>query len=182
MNLLPTSLPDCYLIQPKIYKDNRGFFFEAFNKALLEGKMGTALDFVQDNHSFSTRGVLRGLHFQQAPYAQAKLVRVISGEVMDVVVDLRPDSKTYRQHFKIKLSGQNRHMLYIPRGMAHGFLTLSEEATFLYKCDNYYHNKSERGIRYDDPDLEIDWEYPKESIILSEKDKLLPSLKVWEML
>jgi len=182
MTLQPTPLPDCYIVKPDIFKDHRGFFFEAFNKALLEEKLGRSLGFVQDNHSFSRKGVLRGLHFQQEPYAQAKLVRVVSGEVLDVVVDLRHGSRTFGQHFKIKLSGQNHSMLYIPRGMAHGFLTLSEEAIFLYKCDNYYHKMAERGIRHDDPDLGINWEYPEKSLILSEKDKMLPSLKEWEKL
>ncbi len=182
MTIQPTSLPDCYLIKPEIYKDNRGFFFEAFNKAMLEVKMGRSMNFVQDNLSFSTKGVLRGLHFQQEPHSQAKLVRVISGEVLDVVVDLRQDSKTFGQHFKISLSGENHHMLYVPSGLAHGFLTVSEEAIFLYKCDNYYHKKAERGIRYDDPDLGINWEYPKESLILSEKDNMLPSLQEWKKL
>ncbi len=177
MEILETTLKDCYLLEPKVYTDVRGAFFEAYRKDELEALIGQRVNFIQDNHSISKRGVLRGLHFQKDPHAQAKLVRVVKGEVLDVVVDLRNDSPTYGQHYKTRLSSGNRKMLFIPRGMAHGFLSLTEDTVFTYKCDNYFNRESEAGIRFNDPELEIDWEYPHKDIILSEKDKNLPTLK-----
>jgi len=162
---------------PTIFKDERGVFFETFNKKVLEEQLGESIDFVQDNHSISQKGVLRGLHLQKGKYAQAKLVRVVKGAVMDVVVDLREDSTTFGKHFKIKLSEHNNRSLYIPRGMAHGFLALKGKTVFVYKCDNYYHRESESGIIYNDVDLRIDWGYPLDQIILSSKDKHLPTFK-----
>lgn len=155
-------------------------FFESFNKAILEKQLGRTLNFVQDNHSRSKKGVLRGLHFQEGPHAQAKLLRVVSGAVLDVVVDLRKNSPSYGQHLSILLTADKFQSLYVPRGMAHGFVSLEDDTLFLYKCDNYYNKDFERGIRFDDKDLGIDWKYPPEQLILSEKDKELPSFKEWE--
>ena len=144
---------------------------------MLEDSLGYEVKFVQDNHSMSAKGVLRGLHFQVGKHAQAKLVRVTAGEVLDVVVDLRKDSPTFGKHYKTTLSGLNNKMLFIPKGMAHGFLCLQDNTVFTYKCDNYYHPESEGGIMYNDPDLNIDWEMPLDKIILSEKDLHLPAFK-----
>ncbi|SHI94728.1 dTDP-4-dehydrorhamnose 3,5-epimerase [Aquimarina spongiae] len=177
MNVKPTFLEGCFIVEPGVYKDNRGYFFESFNQQEFVGKTGVDVDFIQDNQSFSTKGVLRGLHFQKGDFAQAKLVRVVRGEVLDVVVDLRKDSKTFKQSFSVILNEKNNYQLYIPRGFAHGFLTLSESSIFSYKCDNYYHKESESGIRFDDADLGIDWKWDKSEIILSDKDKELPSFK-----
>jgi len=173
----PTSLKDCFLIEPTVHKDSRGIFFESFNKRVLEEELNVSLNFVQDNHSVSKKGVLRGLHFQKGRYSQAKLVRVIQGEALDVIVDLRKDSPTYGNHFKIKLSGENNQLVLIPKGMAHGFLALKNDTIFTYKCDEYYHTESEAGIIFNDEDLRIDWEFSIKDIILSEKDKNLPRLK-----
>ncbi len=177
MKIQQTEIPDCYVIEPEIHKDHRGVFFESFNKAELEKQLGRPLHFVQDNHSLSKKGVLRGLHFQAGEYAQAKLVRVVRGAVQDVVVDLRRNSPVYGRYLSMELSGTTGKMLYIPRGAAHGFLALEDQTVFLYKCDNYYHKASERGIIYNDPDLGIHWKCPKEQLILSEKDKRLSSFK-----
>lgn len=177
MKLIPTNLKDCFIIEPKVYEDIRGIFFESFNKKLLETGLNAPLNFVQDNHSVSKKGVLRGLHFQIGIKAQAKLVRVVQGEVIDVVVDLRKDSPTYLKHFKTTLTAESRHMLFIPKGMAHGFLALKEDTMFLYKCDSYYDTEAESGILYNDADLNIDWEFPADQIILSDKDKKLPLLR-----
>ena len=181
MEIKETLLKGCYLIHPRIFEDSRGQFFESYNKAELEKLLGTEIRFVQDNHSVSSKGVLRGLHFQRGEHAQTKLVRVIAGEVLDVVVDMRPESPTYGQHFKTKLSAKNNNMLFIPKGMAHGFLCLSDPTIFTYKCDNYYHPESEGGIIYNDPSLNIDWEFPSDKIILSEKDKNLPAFNNLEL-
>ena len=175
MNITETILKGCFLIEPKIFKDQRGVFFELFRKDALETKLGYEIEFVQENQSISKKGVLRGLHFQKGETAQAKLVSVRKGEVLDVVVDLREGSKTYGEHLRIRLSDNNHHCLFIPRGMAHGFLTLSEEAIFSYKCDNYYNPAEEAGIIYDDKDLNIDWQVPIAELLLSEKDLNLPS-------
>ena len=177
MEIKETILQGCYIIYPKIFKDNRGLFFESYNKAELDEILGYEIRFIQDNHSMSAKGVLRGLHFQQGEHAQAKLVRVVSGEVLDVVVDLREGSPTYGQHFKTNLSAEDNKMLFIPKGIAHGFLCLQDNTIFTYKCDNYYHPESESGIMYNDPELNIDWEFPSEQIKLSEKDLKLPSFK-----
>lgn len=177
MKLIPTNLTDCFVIEPAIFKDERGVFFESFNKKILEKTLKTSLDFVQDNHSVSKKGVLRGLHFQTGSFAQAKLVRVVQGEVLDVVVDLRKDSPSYLKHFKTILTSECPRMVFIPKGMAHGFLALKDETVFLYKCDAFYNKDAESGILYDDPELHIDWAYPSDKIILSEKDKKLPQLR-----
>ena len=176
MIVTPTNLKGCFLIEPEVHKDSRGLFFESFNKQVLEQKLSTTLNFVQDNHSISKKGVLRGLHFQKGKFSQAKLVRVIQGEVLDVVVDLRKDSPTYGKHFRVRLSGESKQLLFIPKGMAHGFLALKNNTIFTYKCDEYYHKESEAGIIFNDEDLRIDWEFPIEDLILSEKDKNLPRL------
>jgi dTDP-4-dehydrorhamnose 3,5-epimerase len=160
-----------------MFEDERGSFFECYNQKVFKKITGLNIDFVQDNQSVSGKGVLRGLHFQTGKYEQAKLVRVIQGEVLDVAVDMRPDSKTYKQHFSIILNDQNNFQLFIPRGFAHGFITLSKSAIFGYKCDNYYHKPSESGIIYNDPDLAIDWKMDFSEIQLSGKDKKLPFLK-----
>ena len=179
MKIHPTKLPDCFIIEPRVFQDQRGFFFESFNKKVLEHLLGRTLEFVQDNQSLSGRGVLRGMHFQEGEHAQAKLVRVVRGELLDVVLDLRTASPTFGEHIKIHLSAENRKMLFIPRGMAHGFLSLEDNTLFLYKSDNYYHKDSERGLRYNDPDLSIDWEFPERELLLSDKDKEWPPFKQW---
>lgn len=175
MIVTETRLKGCFTIEPRLFEDERGVFFESFQKEKLEKELGQPLHFVQDNQSISKKGVLRGLHFQEGTYAQAKLVQVIQGTILDVIVDLRKDSDTFGQHVKIKLTGDQKKLIFIPKGMAHGFVVLSEEAVFAYKCDNYYHQPSERGIAYNDITLNIDWEYPTEQLILSEKDAELPS-------
>ncbi len=173
MKVLPTPLPDLFIIEPTVFADNRGFFYESYNaKKLLEA--GQDYDFIQDNHSKSSYGVLRGLHYQNNPSAQTKLVRVTQGKVLDVVVDVRRGSPTYLQHFSLELSDENKLQLLIPRGFAHGFVVLSETCEFLYKCDNYYDKASEGGIAYNDPALNIDWRIPQQDIILSEKDMQNP--------
>jgi dTDP-4-dehydrorhamnose 3,5-epimerase len=177
LKLISTTLEDCFIIEPIIYRDKRGEFFESFNKRDLEKALGQPLSFVQDNHSVSHRGVLRGLHFQTGHKAQAKLVRVLKGEVLDVVVDLRKESRSYKKVFKTILSEKNNQMLFIPKGMAHGFLSLEDDTIFLYKCDEYYDNQSESGIIFNDPDLNINWGFPSDKIVLSEKDRKLPRLK-----
>lgn len=177
MEVESTFIDGCFVIKPKIFSDERGSFFESYNQKVFEEITGLKVDFIQDNQSISSKGVLRGLHFQTGKYEQAKLVRVIQGEVLDVAVDLRPDSKTYKQHFSIILNDQNNFQLFVPRGFAHGFITLSESAIFGYKCDNYYHKPSESGIMYNDPDIAIDWKLDPSEIQLSEKDKDLPFVK-----
>ncbi len=176
MNIIDTNLIDCKVIQPQLHNDNRGYFFESYHQQKLNDSLGFEVNFIQDNESFSSKGVLRGLHFQTGNYAQAKLVRVIQGRVLDVAVDLRKDSSTFAQHFSIELSEDNKNQLFVPRGFAHGFIVLSDTAIFSYKCDNYYNKASEGGIRYDDPSLGIDWKLPKEDILVSEKDLLLSTL------
>ena len=156
MNIIDTNLIDCKVIQPQLHNDNRGYFFESYHQQKLNDSLGFEVNFIQDNESFSSKGVLRGLHFQTGNYAQAKLVRVIQGRVLDVAVDLRKDSSTFAQHFSIELSEDNKNQLFVPRGFAHGFIVLSDTAIFSYKCDNYYNKASEGGIRYDDPSLGID--------------------------
>ncbi|MEM8527916.1 MAG: dTDP-4-dehydrorhamnose 3,5-epimerase [Bacteroidota bacterium] len=169
----PTSIEGLTVFEPKVWADDRGYFYESYNlKTFFEG--GITTTFVQDNEAKSTYGVLRGLHYQVAPYAQAKLVRVLEGEVLDVVVDIRPHSSTYGQSFSIKLSAENKKQLFVPRGFAHGYVVLSETAIFAYKVDNYYSKESEGGIIYNDPQLKIDWEIDLKDAVLSEKDKVLP--------
>ncbi|HQU59974.1 MAG: dTDP-4-dehydrorhamnose 3,5-epimerase [Phaeodactylibacter sp.] len=173
MPFIDTPLPGLKIFKPKIWEDSRGYFFEAFNQKEFE-TAGIAARFVQDNQARSTFGVLRGLHYQVAPFAQAKLVRVLEGEVLDVAVDLREDSSTYGQSYSVRLSAENKWQLFVPRGFAHGYVVLSESAEFFYKCDNFYSKEHEGGIRFDDPSLNIDWEIRPEQAMLSEKDLLLP--------
>ena len=183
MKFTETKLKGCFILEPKIIGDERGSFMESFNEKIFAEGVGQQVHFVQDNQSFSTKGVLRGLHYQTGEHAQAKLVRVLNGEVLDVAVDLRPNSPTYGQHETALLTGDNQIQFYIPRGFAHGFLVLSETATFFYKCDNFYNAASEGGILFNDPTLTIDWKFPIEDMIISEKDQQLPTLenakKVW---
>lgn len=173
MPFIETEFPGLVIYEPSIFKDDRGYFFESYNLKTLE-KGGIQTQFVQDNQARSTFGVLRGLHYQLPPFAQAKLVRVIQGEVLDVVVDLRPSSPTYGKWYSIRLSAENKRQFFVPRGFAHGYLVLSETAEFFYKCDNYYSRAHEGGLRYDDPHLNIDWEIDLNQVVLSDKDKKLP--------
>jgi dTDP-4-dehydrorhamnose 3,5-epimerase len=177
MNFIPTKLDDCYILEPKLFKDERGYFLESFNQKTFENGINQKIHFVQDNQSFSTKGVLRGLHYQTGEHAQAKLVRVLQGEVLDVAVDIRPNSKTYGQYVSVLLTGENHTQFFIPRGFAHGFLVLSETATFFYKCDNFYNKESEGGLLYNDSTINIDWQFPTDNLIISEKDQILPNLQ-----
>lgn len=177
MTITKTKLPDCLILDPAIFRDNRGYFFESFNEEAFQKLSGQSITFVQDNQSCSGYGVIRGLHLQTGNDAQAKLIRVISGKVWDVAVDLRPESPTYLQWVGVELSGYNNRQLFIPRGFAHGFSVLENGTVLAYKCDNYYQKASESGIRYDDPDLNIDWQLPKSEGILSDKDMALPFLR-----
>lgn len=172
-----TLLKGCFILEPQIFEDERGLFFESFKKDEFERAIGEKVDFVQYNQSVSKRGVLRGLHLQTGKFEQSKLITVVKGEVLDVVVDVRKNSETFGRHIKLRLSESTKKSIFIPKGMAHGFLTLSREAIFSYQCDAYYQPSSESGILYSDEDLGIDWEYPLEALILSEKDKKLPKLK-----
>lgn len=176
MRFIPQSIPDIILIQPKVHGDHRGYFMETFRQDAFEKVLGYAVNFCQDNESKSTKGVLRGLHFQLPPFAQSKLVRVIEGEVLDVVVDIREGSPTYGQSVTAILNDTNKHQLFIPRGFAHGFVVLSETATSNYKVDNYYSPEHDRGLAFDDAALGIDWQLPKEQLKLSEKDQKQPRL------
>lgn len=171
-----TEIPDLLLFEPKVFGDERGYFFESFNSKTWEDEAGLRVDFVQDNQAYSTRGVLRGLHYQTGDAAQAKLVRVLQGEVLDVVVDLRPDSNTFGQVYKCRLSDENKLQLFVPRGFAHGYVVLSEMAIFFYKCDNFYSKAHEGGIRFDCPILGIDWELEDSQLIVAERDRNFPSL------
>ena len=175
MNIIQTEIDGLVVIEPRVFGDDRGYFFESFNEREFREKVGD-IQFVQDNESKSRYGVLRGLHFQKGEHAQAKLVRVVSGAVLDVAVDLRPCSPTYGKHHAEVLSGENHRQMFIPRGFAHGFSVLSEEVVFQYKCDNFYCPASEGAIAWNDPDLAIDWRIPAEAVILSEKDKHHPFL------
>lgn len=182
MQIENTFIDGCFIIHDNIIYDNRGYFFENFNKRKFQEKTGLSINFVQDNQSTSTaRGILRGLHFQIGEFCQAKLVSVINGTVLNVAVDLRKESKTFGKHISVKLSDKTKKQMFIPRGFAHGFLVLSNRADFFYKCDNFFDKKSGSGIIYNDPDLKIDWQIPEKDIILSEKDKLLPLLRDYEM-
>ena len=177
MNFVSTKLEGCYIIEPKILRDDRGYFMESFNENTFQKAIGKQVHFVQDNQSYSTKGVLRGLHYQTGEHAQAKLVRVLSGEVLDVAVDIRPESATYGEHISIVLSAENQKQFFVPRGFAHGFLVLSEAATFFYKCDNFYNKESESGIIYNDPSLQIDWHFSSEALLISDKDLVQPLLE-----
>ena len=173
MNIEQTFIKDLVVLSPSVFEDERGYFFEAYNKNKF-ADLGIYVDFVQDNQSFSKKGTLRGLHYQNPPFAQTKLVRVLQGEIMDVAVDLRKDSPTYGKHFALILSAENKKQLFVPQGFAHGFSVLSETAVVLYKCDQYYNKASEGGIRYDDATLDIDWGMDLKHALISEKDAILP--------
>jgi dTDP-4-dehydrorhamnose 3,5-epimerase len=183
MNFIETKLKGCFVIEPKVINDERGYFMESFNEQSFQKGIGEKVHFVQDNQSFSSKGVLRGLHYQTGKHAQAKLVRVLQGEVLDVALDIRPDSETYGQYEAVLLSAENQKQFFVPRGFAHGFLVLSETATFFYKCDNFYNKESEGGILYNDSTINIDWQFPTDNLIISEKDKVQPNLenaqKIW---
>lgn len=170
-------LKGCFVITPCIFQDERGYFFESFNKLKFEKETGVATSFIQDNQSKSSKYVLRGLHFQIGRFAQSKLVRVVKGKVLDVCVDLRQGSPTFGKYFSIILDDTQHKELFIPKGFAHGFVVLEDDTVFSYKCDNYYDKSSEQGIIYNDKDLAIDWHLPSEELILSDKDKLLPTFK-----
>ena len=182
MNIIKTAIDGLLVLEPCVFGDSRGYFLETWKKETYE-QAGITCDFVQDNESKSSFGVLRGLHWQAAPYTQAKLVRVVSGAVLDVAVDIRKESQTFGKHYAIELSGENKLQLFIPRGFAHGFAVLSEEAVFVYKCDNIYMPSAERGMRFDDPKLGIDWRVKPDKWNLSEKDKKHPfftEIEPWE--
>lgn len=183
MNFIETKLKGCFILEPKIFKDERGYFMESFNENTFQNGIGKKVHFVQDNQSFSTKGVLRGLHYQTGEHAQSKLVRVLQGEVLDVAVDIRPDSATYGQYEAVLLSAEKQNQFFVPKGFAHGFLVLSDTATFFYKCDNFYNAASEGGIIYNDPNVNIDWQFELDKLIISEKDQVLPNLanakKIW---
>ena len=177
MNFIPTKLEGCFIIEPKIILDERGYFMESFNENTFQKSVNQKVHFVQYNQSYSSKGVLRGLHYQTGEYAQAKLVRVLQGEVLDVAVDIRPNSQTFGKYEAVLLSGENHRQFFVPRGFAHGFLVLSDTATFFYKCDNFYNKESEGGISYNDQTINIDWSFPTENLIISEKDKVQPNLE-----
>jgi len=177
LKLQHTPLQDCFILTPPVYKDERGHFVETYNQQTFNETTGLSVHFVQDNQSTSRYGVLRGLHFQVGNGAQAKLVRVLQGNVLDIVVDLRKDSKTFGKHFSMILNASEGKQLFVPKGFAHGFVTLSETSVFAYKCDNYYDKASEGGIIYNDATLSLDWHLPKEDLIISEKDLQLPTFK-----
>jgi dTDP-4-dehydrorhamnose 3,5-epimerase len=181
MKVATTAIQDLLIITPAVFDDERGYFFEAYNQAKFH-ENGITYNFIQDNQSFSTKGVIRGLHLQVNPFAQAKLVRVLQGEILDVAVDLRKNSATYGQHVSVILSAENNKQMMVPPGFAHGFSVMSETASVLYKVDQVYHKESERGIKYDDATLAIDWHVNPEEVIVSEKDLVLPGFKEidWE--
>lgn len=176
MGFISTGIEGLMIFEPKIFEDPRGYFFESFNKAVFEAE-GISCDFLQDNQSRSSYGVVRGLHYQLNPHAQTKLVRVLSGRILDVVVDIRRSSATYGQVFSVELSSENKRQLYIPKGFAHGFSVLSETAEVLYKCDALYNKAAEGGILFNDPELNIDWQIPAEKQVISDKDRINPSFR-----
>ncbi len=176
MKVTRTEIDGVFIIEPQVFEDERGYFFESYNKEKLK-EQGIDYDFIQDNQSKSKYGTIRGIHFQKGEYAQAKLVRVLEGTVLDVAVDLRKDSPTFGKHVAVELSAENRRQLMIPRGFGHGFSVLSETAVFAYKCDNVYNKASEGGLRYNDPKLGIDWKIDTDKAILSDKDKVNPLLE-----
>lgn len=176
MQIEETKLKGCFIIAPKMFGDYRGYFFESYKQELFEKIIGYKVNFMQDNQSLSSYGVLRGLHFQKGEYSQAKLVRVLKGRVLDVAVDIRLDSPTYGEHVALELSEENKKQFFVPRGFAHGFIVLSESAEFLYKVDNIYEPTQEGGLMFNDKALGIDWKVPLASILLSDKDKVLPTL------
>ncbi len=176
MPFTTTPLEGLLIFEPRVFEDSRGYFFEAYNKSQFEAE-GLQYNFVQDNQSFSSYGVIRGLHYQQNPHAQCKLVRALAGRILDVAVDIRKSSSTYGQVFSIELTAENKKQLLIPAGFAHGFSVLSETAVVMYKCDALYNKESEGGIIYNDPELAIDWQLPEGAAVVSDKDLVLPSLK-----
>ncbi|HGY0991488.1 TPA: dTDP-4-dehydrorhamnose 3,5-epimerase [Aeromonas salmonicida subsp. pectinolytica] len=178
MNVIKTAISDVLIFEPKVFGDDRGFFFESFNHKQFEEAVGYPVTFVQDNHSKSSKGVLRGLHYQLPPHAQSKLVRCVAGEVFDVAVDIRKSSPTFGQWVGVHLSGENKRQLWIPEGFAHGFVTLSESADFLYKTTNYYHHESEGSICWNDSEINIEW--PIEGALLSEKDKVAQKFSAYK--
>jgi len=177
MKATETKLKGCFILEPAVFGDSRGYFFESFNENTFNQLTGTQTEFVQDNQSYSTRGVLRGLHAQAGEHAQAKLVRVLEGEVLDVAVDVRPGSATYGEYVAVNLSAENKLQLFVPRGFLHGFVVLSETATFFYKCDNFYNKESECGVHPFDAELAVDWQIALDEVQLSDKDKFAPSFK-----
>lgn len=177
MQVIPTAIQGVFIIEPRIFGDTRGYFFESFNARDFSQLTGVDVNFVQDNESLSRYGVLRGLHFQLPPHAQSKLVRVVRGAVLDIAVDLRKDSPTYGHHVSVELTAENHRQFLMPKGFAHGFSVLSPEVVFQYKCDDYYHPECEGALAWDDPDLAIDWHLPADKVILSEKDKHHPSFR-----
>lgn len=174
MNIVKTDIEGVLIIEPRVFGDARGYFFESFNARDFAAQTGVDVHFVQDNESRSSKGVVRGLHFQLPPYAQSKLVRVVEGRVLDVAVDIRRQSPTYGQHVSVELTADNHRQLFLPKGMAHGFAVLSDTAVFQYKCDEYYHPEAEGAIAWDDPTLAIDWQLSDTEVLLSEKDKHHP--------
>lgn len=175
MPFYPTSIPDLLVFEPRVFEDERGYFFEAYSENVFR-EAGLDVTFVQDNQSYSKHGVIRGLHYQLNPHAQSKLIRAISGCIRDVVVDVRTGSPTYGQTFSIDLTAENQKQLFVPVGFAHGFCVLSETATVMYKCDAFWNKEAEGGIRFDDPALNIDWGLPAEQLVLNQKDHELPTL------
>lgn len=178
MKFTPTKIKDVWILEPTIFEDSRGYFYESHNKELFNQSTGLNVEFVQDNQSKSDKGVLRGLHYQTGKHAQAKLVRVLQGAVQDVAVDLRENSPTYGQYVSVVLSGENHKQLFVPRGFAHGFLVLEDNTIFSYKCDNFYNKASEGGIIYNDKTIAIDWQLDKSEFQLSAKDEILPTLNL----
>ena len=181
MEVIKTAIDGVLIIEPKVFGDHRGYFFESFNEREFAAKSGVDVHFVQDNESKSCYGVVRGLHFQKGEHAQAKLVRVISGKVLDVAVDIRPGSPTFGKHVAAELTAENHRQFFIPKGFAHGFVVLSPEAVFQYKCDEFYCPEAEGAIAWDDPDVAIDWQIPASDVILSDKDRKHPRLKEAEL-
>lgn len=173
MNIIKTEIPDLLILEPKVFEDDRGYFFESYSQRRFE-EDGLEYRFVQDNESQSVRGVIRGLHYQLAPFAQTKLIRVLEGSILDVALDIRRGSPTFGKWLSFEVSAENKRQILIPRGFAHGFSVLSKKAIFIYKCDNYYHPASERGISYSDPALGIDWQIPSHEAIVSGKDRVHP--------
>ncbi len=177
MRLIQTALNDAFILEPEIWKDSRGYFFESYNKDTFQSVTGLLVDFVQDNQARSNRGVLRGLHYQTGNSAQAKLVSVIAGSVLDVIVDLRVSSASFGNHISVLLSAENKRQLFIPRGFAHGYIVMEDNTEFFYKCDNFYNKDAEAGIIYNDAALAIDWQLDNIEFIVSDKDNLLPTFK-----
>jgi dTDP-4-dehydrorhamnose 3,5-epimerase len=180
MKIEKTPLQDCYIIHDTVFNDPRGYFFESFNQQKFESLTGLPVAFVQDNQSKSTKGVLRGMHYQLGIHSQAKLVRVLEGSVVDVVVDIRPSSPSFGKSFSLELTESNHKQLFVPRGFAHGFVVTSDVAVFFYKCDNFYNKESEAGFIYNDTYLQLDWQFDINNVLLSDKDKNLPSFAAAE--